>query len=232
MTDREFKQSIAKAYNFFRQMGIEKSFIHGYSLPVSQPFNSIALDTNSPYPDVFYQGLKLSHFNFNLQDYSYFQFSFNGPEDLRYAFYPSPFGPGDHAEIKDLTIGFEEGLIDQEEFEFALQGLKNNYARPLLRYEYNSNQYKSGCHPASHLHLGTFGEDRWTIHKKLTPYVFALIIAKHYFGEHWEAITEFDVAGIRLSNEFDMNLFREKTECSITPVHMFTDHETRGFYFL
>jgi hypothetical protein len=202
------------------------------SLPVNKSFNSLALDTSVPYPDVFFHGLKLDHYNFQLQDYSFFQFSYNSENDIRYAFYPSPYGPSELAQIQELKGMLEHDEIDAEAYTTFIQEINKNYSRSLIRYEYNTDQYRPGVHPASHFHIGTHGEDRWTVEKRLTPLAFSLLIGKLYFSHHWECLTVFNHENIRLSNEFDSQLLREKAICSVTPGEKFTIHDKSTFYFL
>lgn len=229
MTDAEFARSIANAYELFVSLGIERSYRHPGSLPVSQEFNTLALDTTVLYEDVFVCALRLGHFNLQLKDFSLLQFSKNG-DDLRLCFYPSPFGLHEFVKIQKVTDQFDAGAIDFETYCFFLEGVRFNARRPLIRYEYSKAQYRSGIHPASHFHIGTYGEDRWVCERILTPLAFAHLIGKLYFAADWEAVTEEFVAGDR-TNEFDEAYFRERADCALSEEAHFSEFERGQFYF-
>ena len=229
MTDAEFARSIGKAFELFKSLGIERSYRQPGSLPVNQEFNTLALDTTVLYEDVFVCALRLGHFNIQLKDFSLFQFSKDG-DNLRLCFYPSPFGMQEFLMIKKVTAQLDAGAIHFETYSFILEGMRFNARRPLIRYEYSTAQYRSGVHPASHFHIGTYGEDRWVCERILTPLAFAHLIGKLYFAGDWEAVTEERVAGNR-ANEFDEAYFRERADCAMSEVDHFGEFERGQFYF-
>lgn len=229
MTDAEFARSISKVFDLFKALGIERSYRQPGSLPVSQEFNTLALDTTVLFEDVFVCALRLGHFNLQLRDFSFFQFSKDG-NDLRFCFYPSPFGLQEFIRIKKVTDQLDAGAIDLETYCFFLEGVRFNARRPLIRYEYSTAQYRSGVHPASHFHIGTYGEDRWVCERILTPLAFAHLICKLYFAADWEAVTEELVAGNR-TNEFDAAYFRERADCARSEDAHFGAFERGQFYF-
>ena len=229
MTEGDFRNSLKRAHDLFHEFGLIRVFTMPLSLGVNAEFNAVALDKDCSYPDVYFKGLKLAHYNFQLRDYSYFQFSHTSPDNLRYAFYPSPFGNKQLANISKLTAALDEGALDFETYCVAIEGLEINYRRPLIRYDYSSEQYLPVKHPTSHLHLGTFGEDRWPLERRLTPIAFALLIAKLFFGEYWEAVTDETTDSCR-TNEFDNMLIAEKALCAITPIEKFLDVERNMFF--
>ncbi|MDH1334562.1 DUF2290 domain-containing protein [Comamonas thiooxydans] len=229
MTDAEFARSIGKAYELFASLGIERSFRQPGSLPVNQEFNTLALDTTVLYEDVYVCALRLGHFNLQLRDFSFFQFSKNG-DDLRLCFYPSPFGMQEFLKIKRVTEQLDLGAIDFETYCFFLEGVSFNAQRPLIRYEYSTSQYQCGVHPASHFHIGTYGDDRWVCERILTPLAFSHLVGKLYFAADWEAVTEELETGDRM-NEFDAAYFRERTNCALSAAAHFGMHERGQFYF-
>lgn len=229
MTPREFSASIRRSYDLFSELGVARSLRNEQSLESDKDFNSIALDTTTPYPEVFMAALKLGHYNFQLTDYSVFQFSNAANHDTRLCFYPSPFGPHEFAAVKTLTKTLDGGEIDFETYCYFLESLQFNSRRPLLRFEYSEDQFISGLHPAAHLHIGTYGEDRWPCERRMTPFAFASMVAKLYFSEHWEAVTELGEKAVRI-NTFDDLYFAEKKLCQITKVEFFSDHERQQFH--
>ena len=79
------------------------------------------------------------------------------------------------------------------------------------------------------MHIGTYGEDRWVWKRKLTPYAFSLHIAKLYFSEDWEAITE-DHPQQQRTNAFDDAYFAERLACAEVDDAYFTKHENGQFF--
>jgi hypothetical protein len=229
MTPREFSISIRRSYELFSDLGVTRSLRNEQPLDSDKDFNSIALDTTVPYPEVFMAALKLGHYNFQLADYSVFQFSNATNLDTRLCFYPSPFGPHEFAAVQTLTKTLDKGEIDFEAYCYFLESLPFNSRRPLLRFEYSEDQYVRGSHPAAHLHIGTYGEDRWPCERKMTPFAFSAMVAKLYFSEHWEAITEIENDESR-KNTFDESYFAEKKLCQITKVEYFSEHERQQFH--
>lgn len=226
---KEFILSLGAAHKFFNDLGIAEPLVGPSSLPANGEFNRIALDTELPYTDVFFAGLRIGQYNFKLTDFSYLQFSYTNPDDVRYAFYPSPFsseGLGHLAHIdKHLKTSDD---ADFETFMALATSIKVNYRRPAVRYEYNFEQYEAGVHPVSHLHIGTYGDDRWPLQPCLTPLAFSLLIGKLYFRTHWEVVTEGEKESRK--NEFDALLEKERAKCSVTPAEKF-ELESRSFYF-
>lgn len=72
MTPREFSLSIRRGYELFNDLGVARTLRGEQSLEPNSEFNTIALDTGSPYSEVFMAALKLGHYNFQLTDYSIF----------------------------------------------------------------------------------------------------------------------------------------------------------------
>jgi hypothetical protein len=64
----------------------------------------------------------------------------------------------------------------------------------------------------------------------MTPYAFCLMIAKLYFSEHWEALTEENPNGDRV-NAFDNRYFAAKKQCTNLDEHLFSTDERSQFHF-
>jgi hypothetical protein len=229
VNEKEFVKSLHAAHKFYAdQLGLADILAGPTSLSVNKDFNRIALDTDVPYTDIFFAGLRMGQYNFTLVDYSYFQFSFENSDDLRYAFYPSPFTSGALDQINQLqTVLVDREAADVELLMNFAEAMAVNYSRPLVRYEYNIEQYEVGNHPVSHFHIGTYGDDRWVAQKRLTPMAFVLLIAKLYFRSYWEVVT--DITNERRENEFDLILEKERDGCALTPGEKFSC-ELKSFY--
>ncbi len=230
MTIPEFLASIRKGYDLFEELGLVRTFSCAHSLAVNSEFNKVALDTSITYPHVFMSALRLGYYNFQLKDFLFYQFSASAEDEVRLCFYPSPFGPKELGAITTLTKTFDSGEIDFESYCYFLESLDFNVRRPLIRYEYSQKQYVRGVHPAAHIHIGTYGEDRWVCQKRMSPFAFCLMTAKLYFSDHWEALTEEQQDGTRVNN-FDDRYFLAKKECAGVDVDYFSPHEKSQFHF-
>ena len=95
MTRAEFETSIRTAFNFIQnELGLLRTVSNLSSLPVSDDFNRILLFPESLYEDIYLTGSRLSHFNFMIKDFSYYQFSHNSRDSWRLAFFPNPWAAG------------------------------------------------------------------------------------------------------------------------------------------
>src|SRR5690242_20703 len=108
VNERKFILSLREAHNLFCNLGVAEPLVGPTSLPSNSEFNKIALDTERPYTDVFFAGLRVGQYNFKLTDFSYLQFSYVSAEDLRYAFYPSPFTAEAMAHLAQLQKRLEQ----------------------------------------------------------------------------------------------------------------------------
>jgi hypothetical protein len=225
---KQFTISLRAAHELFKELGIAEPLMGPTSLPVNADFNLVALDAERPYTDVYFAGLRIGQYNFQLTDFSYLQFSYASADDLRYAFYPSPFTAEGLARLAHIQkrLGQNEDA-DVEAFMAIAASTPVNSRRPVVRYEYNVGQYKPGVHPVSHIHIGTYGDDRWPLQPRLTPLAFSLMVAKLYFRSHWEAVTEGE--NEKRQNEFDRLLERERGACLPTPDEFF-GHEVKSFF--
>lgn len=230
MTESDFVKSLISAHGIYEKLGLSTGIQVPASLPPNKEFNKISFDKSSDYCDIYFCGLKNNYLNFILNDLTYFQFSRTNETEVRYAFYPSPFDELEIANIKKFTDLKEKQLIDDETFSALIEKMNNNNKRPLIRYEYSASQYKKIKHPTSHLHIGHYGEDRWCVERFLTPYAFALQIAKMYFSDLWEIFTESDDPTQR-KNECDSELVNARNNCAITPATNFHSDERAHFYF-
>jgi len=229
MTEAEFKKSIGQTYNLYDMLGRSRAFLVPYSLSPNSRFNEVALDAESAYEDIYFCGLRENQLNFILNDMTFFQFSRDSEKETRYAFYPSPFSQESISLMGSYIKDRDEGYLDDEEFSQALESLPRNSRRPVLRYEFSDSQYRRVRHPLSHLHIGVYGEDRWSFERFLTPYAFGLQVAKMYFGSDWESLTQGEES--ERHNELDDMLISEKKRCAMAPIDKYCDIEKQHFSF-
>ena len=228
MERREVQNSIYRSWQIVDLMELGETFSNGAPLDVNEDFRDLVLSDESSYITVYLAGLNLSHYNFLLSDYSYFQFSWFSPDGVRYAYYPNPF-EGTAADFKRRRELVESGLITQDEHLAILRDAGLDPRVPLLRYEHAPKQYNGLHHPCSHFHIGHHADNRWALNRLLTPCAFALLILKHYYGSVWRDLGR-DDAG-ECGNNLEAKLIEEKTRCPPIRDALFSAIETRSFFF-
>lgn len=175
----------------------------------------------------------ISHYNFLLTDYSYFQFSWSAENCVRYAYYPNPYITGRDelagiSTIKRWHELLEAELISFEEYLALLKDSKPEVRIPLIRYENAPSEYVALEHPCSHFHIGHHGENRWALSRALTPNAFTLLLCKLYYSRAWNDRWE-DRDGRRF-NRFEEELSAEKQKSARLAEAQFTESELKSFH--
>lgn len=230
--DREdVRRGIARSWREVDGLGLGETFSGPMPLSVNVQFRDLLLSSGSSYRSVYLAGLEMSHYNFLLADYSFFQFGWDSEDKVRYAYYPNPFAVSFLSETADLAYLRAEvraGMITNEEYLEVLQEAPFDPRVPTVRYENAPDQFKGLAHPCSHFHFGHLSEDRWPLNRILTPLAFTLLILKFYYGDLWRA--RGDDASDQSGNKFDSKLIEEKTGCSLVPNDLFSVLESRSFF--
>ncbi|QVM89727.1 DUF2290 domain-containing protein [Pseudomonas entomophila] len=232
MTREDVITGIANAWRIAEKLTISEIFSNPAPLPINHEFRDIILSPQATYIDVYNKALKLSHYNILLSDYSFFQFSIEGENNVRYAFYPNPYvsnGDEYHNWFESRQEMVQAGMLGHEEFLSLLSDKVGIGSVPLLRYENAPAQRTKFHHPCSHFHIGFHSENRWAVRRLLTPSAFALLVYKHYYGANWRTAGDDDDAHV--SNSLERILIDEKTRCNIIHDDLFDAIEERTFYF-
>lgn len=200
MDRRDFDKSIRAALGFLEGCNLTELVINISSLDVSHAFNEVALDRSATYEEIYRRALSLNHFNFQLSDYSLLQFSWKDDKNWRLAFYPNPWITGVEsatARLNDLRADLGGGLIGVEEFlDILATDFRYYGAIPMLRFEYSHDQYRPVIHPASHFHIGIYGDDRWSSRRKFSPISFSMLIVRMFYTDVWSLNTSFHVDSV------------------------------------
>ncbi|MDV7341506.1 DUF2290 domain-containing protein [Terasakiella sp. A23] len=218
---------IRKSWKLVNELNLGYTSCCAYLLSVNKEFRKATLNPESTYVDVFCTGSRLKHYNFNLDDLSYFQFSLDRG-NLRYAYYPNPFSEGVTEEITELENDFHYELISMEEYLQELAEKAPQIGKPVLRYDYSEKQYQELAHPSSHLHIGFHANNRWPVSKVLTPYAFTSLIVKHYYPDYWSLKED---ENSEYLNELDEALVNEKrNKCRVVDDNLFSEKEKNLFH--
>jgi hypothetical protein len=231
MDRRDVQSGIIRAWNVVDSLALGETISSPVPLPVNEEFRDVVLSGESTYVSIYLTGLGLSHYNFLMTDYSFFQFSWTSPDHVRYAYYPNPFVVGEDnlSEIRQWRELLENGSITLEDYLSILRDAQSGIGVPPVRYESAPDQHKGLQHPSSHFHIGHHQDNRWAINRTITPLAFTLLILKHYYGPAWREMgtDEQDEFG----NRFEAQLIREKMNCRLIGDVLFLPAEARSFFF-
>ena len=228
MSPGEFASSIRRSWELTSQLELGRSFSMAVSLGVDAEFRDLFFEKDALYEEIYLLGLKKSHYNFILNDFSYFQFSLV-EESVRYAVFPNPFDyQSGGASSDELDILVEEGLLTFEEYADLVSDSPVKVGVPPFRYEFAPDQYREILHPCSHFHIGHHSEDRWPIERKLTPLAFTMLIMRNYHPLEW---AKFEDAEHDFVNPLNGEIRNEKRKCSRLTGDLFTEKEKLLFYF-
>jgi hypothetical protein len=232
MDARSVRRSISKGWTLVDQMGIGSSFAKPTSLDVSDAFRDISLADDSRYEEIYQKGIELVHYNFMLTDYSYFQFSWFGKDNVRYVYYPNPFARerstmGDTQRLRELE---EAGWLTHEEYLSILSDYHVVNRDPMIRYEHAEGEYRAFHHPCAHLHIGHPPRGRWCVARVLTPFAFTMLVLKHQYPQEWQLFGE-DRMDSTTGNSFETGLIRERQALNEVPFSFFSITERQTFRF-
>ncbi|UMM08002.1 DUF2290 domain-containing protein [Gluconobacter frateurii] len=231
MNRRDIENSIHRSWIFLEKVGLGSSFGQPGALPVNEEFRDLALSPETKYTTLYMNGLQNSHYNILLEDYSYFQYSWEKNEEVRYAYYSNPFISTGHdmEKFRRLSQLLAADMITLEEYYTMLNDVQPEIRVPLIRYENAPGQYVALKHPCSHLHIGFHSENRWPVRRVITASAFTMLIAKQYYPQEWEALDS--TLGEGFEETLDGMLIEERQNCRIIGDDYFAELEERSFHF-
>lgn len=230
MNSNQFHASIASSWGFVENLGMGVTISTPNSLEINEEFRNVCLRGNSSYREIYEKGLSLSFYNFVIFDYSFFQFSLNGDDDVRYVYYPNPYVAGNPemlGQYKKWRELLEGDFITFEEYSQLVDSVGQAGRVPMIRYDNSPEQYRRIEHPCAHFHIGRHDDNRWAVDRFLTPFTFTMLIIKQYYGEYWRlGADDSDPFG----NEFESILVKEKARCTTIPEEYFHKSERETFF--
>lgn len=231
MNRRDVENGIYRSWEFVEELKLAESFSTPGILPINEEFRDLSLDVSTKYILLYLAGLRLSHYNILLSDYSFLQYGWGEGNNLRYAFFPNPFAtPGEgilnFKKIRDLFVA---DLINLEQYHALLNDAQPELRVPLMRYENAPSQWRALRHPCSHFHIGHHSDNRWALRRVLTPLAFTMIIAKQYYRDEWSISDE--AKEDNFENSLEGKLISERQNCQIIGDDFFATAEKRSFHF-
>jgi hypothetical protein len=230
MDEGDFRRRIAQSWRLlYDEMKIGRTVSSLFSLPVSKSFNDIAFSSSSTYAEIYLSAVSLSYYNLMLSDYAIFQYSWDGEESWRLAYYPNPWISG-VADVEKVVEEWETiqslGEINEVGVDNLIAELPYQGAIPAIRFEYASHQYKEIAHPAAHLHIGRHTENLWPLARPLDPLTFTMDILKLYYPSNWRQFSSFH--GSSYDPCIDRRFIEELGKMRI--VHQFSVDERRSLH--
>lgn len=233
MQKHDVQRGILSGWKYVEALELGGTISSAWPLEVNEEFRKLALSETTSYLSLFLCGLRLSHYNFQLFDYSYFQFGCTPPDDVRYAYYPNPYFSAKPntavATLKELTEMLRAEELTSEDYLTLLSEMRPDVRIPPIRYENAPSQYKVLEHPASHFHIGHHANNRWPLDRVLTPAAFILLILKRYYGDTWSEFWTNKDGNRR--HVYEEALIKERRESVALAPEQFADVERRSFYF-
>lgn len=215
---------------FLQETGLSRSVSSLQSLQVNARFNSVALDPESSYREIYLTAVSQSYYNLILLDYSILQFSWDSKDALRLAYLPNPWISGAPEVTRSVAKweAFEEqGILSSNEVDQLIGELPYLGSIPPIRFEFSLSQYKEHIHPVAHLHIGRHTDNRWPLARVLSPLTFTMMIVKFYYGDQWCPRSSF--AGASQDDCIDKRLI---AELKLSPlVYHFSESERASLHF-
>lgn len=63
-----------------------------------------------------------------------------------------------------------------------------------IRYDRDFGSYRSGVHPAAHLHIGLDNDVRLGLPREMTPFAFLLFVIRQKYPANWERVLDSNLA--------------------------------------
>lgn len=165
-----------------------------------------------------------------LFDDAFFQFDYliNAEKELRirYIYFPCPYDfPTYHEYLVAQGLDYRiVGETSREEYEQELSEAGFKSGQGYLRYEFSIEEYKSGEHPASHIHVGPNTEIRLPSSKIITPMAFVMFALKQVYFNKW-------VAWIKKKDFKDTYIACKKSCPEVSPA-FFSREDQHELYFV
>lgn len=142
---------------------------------------------NLPYLEQWKQARANNWFHVALEDHSLFLFKIG--EGASYHFYDRPLDAVPLSEYIEGNGGtYSVRTVEQfkEEYgEYLLTARAREHVTP-IRYDLDFGAYRTGVHPAAHIHVGLDNHIRIGLHRELTPLSFFLFVLRQMYPRNWE----------------------------------------------
>lgn len=188
----QFYTQIATSHRVLRDIGLDSEWQQG----VKYVPGMAAMVRRRTYSEEFSHYVTKRLYDLRLDDGSLLQFKppAEGSDEYSYCYYQSPAAVMAYREF--VRVYFPEFPEDeytdllQEDYDLYVTtaGLKDTVTP--IRFDYSPSLYKSGVHPAAHLHVGCGNEIRIGAQRLLMPLSFCLFVVRQMYPEYWKRFLE------------------------------------------
>lgn len=200
--DGEFFDQINRAETLFGQLELLEKREH-------TPAGDVGAATfrGLSYRKTWEQTYRMFAYDLMLKDQSLIHFTKSGTDEheggLSYSYLESPFAVmsyeefcADYLEINTEADDYEEQMSEfgdllREDYEKYVNTCDLKPVTP-MRYDYAPKDYRSGVHPASHLHFGFENEIRVATKRIMKPLSFALLTVRQRYPKKWLELLAMD----------------------------------------
>lgn len=216
MKRSQFEPQLNEIEKLLRRLGLLKEREHYPRFPehIASVFRSM------DYLSMWEKCYKDRIYHFLLLDYSMLTFRLTEGENssLSYSFLDCPTQIIPYEDfIASLELSIDEvGDALREEYEFELSSARPKGSFVPVRYDYDTVAYRSGIHPASHVHFGHEGNIRIGTDRVLQPISFVLFVLRQHYPSTWVefiATTEAPLICTRIRDnlqQVDSSYFQER----------------------
>ncbi|MBT9100546.1 DUF2290 domain-containing protein [Methylovulum psychrotolerans] len=161
-----------------------------------------------------------------LTDHSFFVFNITDSKPS-YNFYDRPIDAKTIKEFLEEDIGntatAKNIRLCQEEYDDYLTTVNYRKHYTPIRYDFDTDSYKSGIHPAAHIHIGLDNNIRIGLEREFTPLAFLLFVIRHMYPTNWENLLNSSMRN-NISKKLHTDLLKVETK-------YFGEHEKCDLYF-
>jgi hypothetical protein len=211
-----FRASVQEAWKLAQSLDIAGAF----NSKAAYPTAAIARFRQMSYLDEWKACRESGYWDIQLKDRSLLQFRDDGGGDLSFSYFEVPLVCQTYEEWTEEMLGDADGageFLDDYDTYFWTCGLKPHVTP--MRYDYTPGMYRTGAHPAAHLHVGRDAEIRLGARRIFKPISFFMLVVRQYYPATWEKrflpgpYSEVQARAVRESLELVPNEFWKTLTC-------------------
>ena len=224
MTKAKILTSIEKISEYLDLVGINYNYTPKRKVlePSKYSAEYFQVCHNGNYEAKYLIASKNSDFDIQLEDSSFFQFTYSSSTSIHYSFVHRIELVMSYQDFVDKYLTEENIDSIAQEYEMYLSTDKRKAYPCPIRYDVAKSEYKESLHAYAHLHIGIETDIRIPIDKILTPLEFVDFVIKHIYKEKWdnayihkEKFRKLVESLKKQSIDIDINNFSEKEKLQL-----------------
>lgn len=182
MNPSKFFPSLADVEKLLGGLGLLADSIKRPNYPEDMP----ATIRQNPYAEGWRLSIRNRWYNFRLEDSSVLQFRITPYPSYTYLQCPASIATFEQYALRYYGTDWKHFYSDiLEEYEQLIDSVPLDKPVTPIRYDYDTECYKPGIHPAAHMHLGLDNDIRILLEKQLTPLSFSMFIIRQFYPNEW-----------------------------------------------